>query len=201
MKPTVKAYDGDDPYAFVCYAHVDAERVYPELGWINDEACPIWYDEGIALGSVWRNEIAETILRSKLLIMYVSSGSTNSEECLKELGFALDNNIPVLAIFLEPIELSPGLKLSLQNRQGIQRDRYDEDAYRVKLTESIKRIFADPAANKRTTAPAANHQTDFDLRYELRDQITALGYGSICHAFDRLKRKVVTAEKTEKRYF
>jgi hypothetical protein len=192
MKPTVKAYDGDDPYAFVCYAHLDAARVYPELAWINEQACRIWYDEGIALGSVWRDEIAETILRSKLLIMYVSAASTKSEECLKELGFALDHDIPVLAIFLESLELSPGLKLSLQNRQGIERDRYDEEAYRIKLTESIRRIFEDPAANKRTRAPAPDHRGDFDLRYELRGQIAGLGYGRISQAFDRLKGKVVT---------
>ena len=31
------AYKGDEPYVFVCYAHGDADVVYPEIAWLHDQ--------------------------------------------------------------------------------------------------------------------------------------------------------------------
>ena len=31
------AYQGDEPYVFVCYAHDDEDMVYPEIGWLHEQ--------------------------------------------------------------------------------------------------------------------------------------------------------------------
>ena len=57
MDKPFSAYDGDDPYVFVCYAHANAEIVYPEIRWLRDQGVNIWYDEGISPG----REFPETL--------------------------------------------------------------------------------------------------------------------------------------------
>jgi len=44
------AYVGDEPYAFVCYAHDDQGVVYPEIRWLHEQGINLWYDEGIFAG-------------------------------------------------------------------------------------------------------------------------------------------------------
>jgi hypothetical protein len=51
MQRPFPAYDGNEPYVFVCYAHDDAGEVYPEITRLKDAGVNIWYDEGIAPGS------------------------------------------------------------------------------------------------------------------------------------------------------
>ena len=38
------AYEGDEPYIFVSYAHEDASKVFPELKRFHDDGINIWYD-------------------------------------------------------------------------------------------------------------------------------------------------------------
>ena len=36
MEAPFPAYDGDDPYIFVSYAHEDVTEVYPDLRWLRE---------------------------------------------------------------------------------------------------------------------------------------------------------------------
>jgi len=42
MERPFPAYQGDQPYIFVSYAHEDAELVYPEIQWLKDQGFNIW---------------------------------------------------------------------------------------------------------------------------------------------------------------
>ena len=44
MEKPFAAYQGDEPYIFVSYAHEDSEVVYPEIQWLKDQGFNIWYD-------------------------------------------------------------------------------------------------------------------------------------------------------------
>ena len=48
------AYQGDESYIFVSYAHEDSDAVFPEIQWLRDQGFNLWYDEGIAAGHEWR---------------------------------------------------------------------------------------------------------------------------------------------------
>jgi len=54
-RPPFEAYQGQDPYIFVSYAHKDAAAVFGELERLRAMGCRVWYDEGIDPG----NEITE----------------------------------------------------------------------------------------------------------------------------------------------
>jgi len=44
MDKPFPAYQGDDPYIFVSYAHDDADLVFPEMQRLRDAGFNVWYD-------------------------------------------------------------------------------------------------------------------------------------------------------------
>ena len=78
MERPFPAYNGDEPYVFVCYAHENDAIVYPELQWLQEHGQNIWYDEGIHAGKVWRNEIATAISGASKFLCYISTASLES---------------------------------------------------------------------------------------------------------------------------
>lgn len=66
------AYRGKEPYAFVSYAHADADRVYPLIKKFHDQGYRIWYDEGIAPGNEWTDEIVNALDNASLFIVFIT---------------------------------------------------------------------------------------------------------------------------------
>ena len=79
MHKPFSAYQGDEPYVFVCYAHDDEGVVYPEIGWLHAHGINIWYDEGISAGRIWREEIGEAIKGAANVLFYISRSSLSSD--------------------------------------------------------------------------------------------------------------------------
>jgi TolB-like protein len=140
MERPFSAYSGNEPYAFVCYAHADANTVYPELTWLRDLGYNIWYDEGISPGEEWTQELANAIEGASHFLFFVSSASIESRYCRNEIQYATTLDKPILAIHLEPTQLSGGLSLSLGLSQAIFRHELKRVDYEEKLTTSINNI-------------------------------------------------------------
>jgi TIR domain len=156
-----EAYEGNEPYVFVCYSHDDKRLVYPELTRLKDAGFHIWYDEGIGAGSEWSESIASHIERCAAFLYFVTPRSVDREHCRRELNFAIDQSRRVLAVHLVPTELPSGLRLTLSNRQAIL--KYDEPraAYEAKLARAIGDARSDDIAGAtgrpHTTAPHRWH--------------------------------------------
>lgn len=148
------AYSGDEPYVFVSYAHRDSDAVYPELTWLNDHEIKIWYDEGIEAGTEWREEIALAIQNARLFLYFISPSSVASEHCKKEVNFALEQRIPVIAIHIQETQLPAGLSMSLSDRQAILKYQLPAAEYEEKLLARIascleQTIVQKPRSSKR----------------------------------------------------
>ena len=63
------AYRGREPYIFVSYAHADSVRVFREIARLNEDGYHVWYDEGIAPGNEWTDEIAEALANCSAFIV------------------------------------------------------------------------------------------------------------------------------------
>jgi len=131
------AYKGDEPYVFVSYSHRDSSAVFPEIIRLRDQGFNIWFDEGIEAGTEWREELAKAIEGAKLLIYFVTGDSVLSDNCRKEVNFAVDEDIPIVAVHLEAVELPSGLKLTLSDRQAILKHEISNDEYQQKLQSRI----------------------------------------------------------------
>ena len=111
MERPFQAYEGDEPYVFVCYAHDDIALVYPEIARLKDSDFNIWYDEGISPGSEWSDSVASHIEGCAAFLYFVTPCSADTEHCRREVNFALEQPCGMLAVHLEPTELPSGLKL------------------------------------------------------------------------------------------
>ena len=63
-------------------------------GMQREDLISIWHDNEIIAGDKWREEIFTTNLpNSNLLLYLISASSLASENCNRELGIALEENI------------------------------------------------------------------------------------------------------------
>lgn len=135
------AYQGDEAYVFVCYSHADAERVYGDLRWLHERGYKIWYDEGISPGSFWREETAGAIERASVFLLYISPATVDSPHCMREVNFALDENLPFVSVHLETTRLPAGLRLAVMDRQGIVAIGPSRAEYEAKLCGALERAL------------------------------------------------------------
>ena len=141
LKLPFSAYCGAEPSVFVSYAHRDQELVYQDLTRFYDHGLKLWYDEGIRLGAPWRDEVATAIDRASVFVLYISEASIASVSCVQEINYALDQNKPILTVFLTKQPLTSGLKLSLGGVQGIERFRLDYEDFCAKATGGIDALL------------------------------------------------------------
>jgi hypothetical protein len=134
--------------------------VYPELSWLIDHGINVWYDEGIEPGTEWSDAIADAIEGCSTFIYFISPRSITSEDCRRELNYALSHGLNVQAVHLEATTIERGLELSLSNRQAILRHELDEDRYHEKLLQALQQT----RGTKSTVPTKAPSRSRRDLR-------------------------------------
>ena len=138
MQRPFAAYEGSEPYTFVCYAHDDRDLVYPEIVRLRETGFYIWYDEGIAPGSEWTETLARHIKECGTFLYFVTPNSVASEHCRREVNFALEQTAKIVVVHLLPTTLPDGLSLSLSSRQGILKYEHPQASYYSKLDRALR---------------------------------------------------------------
>ena len=137
MDKPIPAYKGSASFVFVCYAHSDSEVVYADLGELVSNGINIWYDEGIQAGSSWRAEIATAITGASKFLFFVSEASLTSAHCLREVDYALNNDIEIIPVYLDNSALPPELDLALNRVQALFRKT--DSRYMEHLLEALRK--------------------------------------------------------------
>ncbi len=138
-----EAYTGNEPFAFVSYAHSDAVEVYPEILRLHDMGYRVWFDEGIDPGNEWPEEIASAIQKAALFIVFVSDQAVQSHNVRNEINFALALRKPFLAVHMVETLLPPGMALQMSSIQAILKWRMSEDLYLRKLERVLPRTIGE----------------------------------------------------------
>lgn len=126
----------NQPFVFISYAHANSDVILPILKSMRNNRINLWYDEGIVAGSEWPEFIASKVVECEKFILFVSKAYINSQNCTRELNFAISRKKKILSIFLEDVELSPGMEMQLGTYQAIYRNRFTSD---VDFTASLCR--------------------------------------------------------------
>lgn len=124
----IKTYEGGKPYAFVSYAHKDADRVLPIISALQSAGYRIWYDAGIEAGSEWPEYIASHLKGSACVLAFISESFVASQNCRRELTFGQELNIPMLNVYLGNVALSDGMRMQLGLNQCIYANNYPSQA-------------------------------------------------------------------------
>ena len=110
-----KPYEGDKPYIFISYAHADSEAVMKVVTDMNERGYRIWYDEGIEVGSEWPECIASHLASAQLVLAFISNNYMKSDNCRREMHYALTKRIRTINIFLEDTRMTPGMEMQIGN--------------------------------------------------------------------------------------
>ena len=148
------AYEGSKPYIFVSYAHSDETLVFAEMRRLQDSGVNVWYDSDIHPGSEWSDSIASAIKGADRFVYFITPRSVASENCRRELNFAIEHNVMALAVQLEPTDVPDGTKLLLNNRQSIIKSELSAEQYRNQLGSALGVDISPAALEDRNPARA-----------------------------------------------
>lgn len=175
----------DRRYVFVCYAHDERKFVLEQIGWLREQGIDIWFDEAIEAGNRWSEDLARAVEGCAAVLFFLSPTSATSRYCLDEIHFALECGRPIVPAEIEPVTLTPGLRLSLGGTHRIFLHRMDLEGFREKLASGLRAAIAgtpestlhsgasSPAA--RVQAPPAQAEAPFNWRPLLIGALVATG--------------------------
>ena len=113
-------YEGDENYIFVSYCHQDKDRVLPVIKRLSENGARIWYDRGIHPGSEWPEIVAGRLENCTVFMVFLSNNYIRSQNCIREIHFAVAKNKQLLSVMLEPVSLTPGVEMQLCVSQAVQ---------------------------------------------------------------------------------
>lgn len=161
-------YIKDKPYIFISYAHKDNATVLPILKLMREYNINIWYDDGIEAGSEWPDYIAQKILGCNRFLCFISENYPASQNCKRELNFAIAEKKEVLSIYLkEEINLPAGMRMQLGSYQSLFYNRFKspDDFGKFIANENfvhsciVGQKKTEPSPNQKTPAPQSPKQT------------------------------------------
>lgn len=147
------AYHGEEPYIFVSYAHYDSDAVFREIARLNEAGYHVWYDEGIAPGNEWTDEIADALAECSLFVVMITPRSVESRNVQNEINFAIDEQKPFVAIHLEETTLRRGLKLQIGTLQAILKYKMTDEEYAYKYVSAFTRLGLMPSGHVGAARP------------------------------------------------
>ncbi len=106
-------YAGGEPYGFLSYAHADAARVLPVIAVLHRDKFRLWYDGGIEAGTNWPEAVASHLQRAGAVVFFLSAAFLRSQNCIREVHYAVAQRKPMIAVYLEPLELPGDLAMQL----------------------------------------------------------------------------------------
>lgn len=132
------AYEGDEDYIFVSYAHKDSATVLPVIAKLQSEGFRVWFDEGIETGSEWTEYIADHLDRSRCFAAFLSEAASVSPHCRREIHRAVKLQKDMLVVYLEDVQLSPGMEMQLDVLQALKRRSFADDTAFYEAIRSTK---------------------------------------------------------------
>lgn len=153
MKTCLRPYEGTQPYIFVSYAHKNDAAVLEIIGTLQSRGFRVWYDEGIEAGSEWPESIASHLERAQLVLAFLSPAYLRSDNCRKEMHYALTKKKPVINVYLEQTELSPGMEMQIGNLFALMKYTYPSEAYFYDKLFSAELLDAEKFAGEAPELP------------------------------------------------
>ena len=115
----VEMYNGNEPYIFISYSHIDTDKVSPIVKRLDNDGYRLWYDEGIPTTVRFNNVIAERIDSCEFMLLFISDNYIVSDYCNSELNFAEQEKKKLICIYEKGVRLNPRFKMLKANVHGI----------------------------------------------------------------------------------
>jgi hypothetical protein len=136
-RPPIEAYRGGKPYAFASYSHRNMKEVFGVIKKLAAARFRIWYDEGIEPGNEWPEEVGKALTGCQLFLVFMSPAAMDSRNVRNEINFASSENKSIMVVFLQPTELSEGMKLQIGTVQFINKHEMNETEFLEKMKKVL----------------------------------------------------------------
>jgi hypothetical protein len=107
------------------------------VAWLRSKGFSVWFDENIEAGSRWSEDLARAVDGCAAFLYFMSPRSIASRYCLDEIHFALECGRPIVPVEVEPVTLTPGLRLSLGSTHRVFMYRMEAAEFRRKLASGL----------------------------------------------------------------
>lgn len=115
-----KTYNGNEPYLFISYAHRDADKVLPFIEELDKDNYRLWYDAGINVGANWPEVVASHLLNAKKVVFFISKAFLDSQNCLREVNYAVAERKDMLCVLMDDIRLPEDMAMQLSTVRKIK---------------------------------------------------------------------------------
>ncbi len=162
---------------FVSYSHQDSKAVEKIVSVLKENTQKrVWFDHNLRGGENYFSVIANQIIENKYFVFIVSENSAESDWCVRELEFAASEKRTIIAIWLENVELSPRIKLVIQNTHYINwYSETDESFWQaVSMAFSNSSAVNNPAASNRSYDEVVSENQKYFLTRQDLKKIYAL---------------------------
>lgn len=142
-------YEGKDPYIFVSYCHADKELIYPLIEQMSLDGYRAWYDVGNKPGLNWLLNIEEHLENCKAVIAFISKRSSDSDNCNKEIVYAIKCEKKVIPVLIEEAALPRGLRMQMVDLHYLERKDFPSDKALLKKCYEAEECVAckDPSGS------------------------------------------------------
>lgn len=106
-------YRGDKDYVFVSYAHKDDAAVFDLIRRLHEKKYRVWYDQGIDAGANWPQTVAEKLLGSRMVLIFLSENAVRSQNCQREINYAVSRRKDMVVIKLDECDVPADMAMQL----------------------------------------------------------------------------------------
>jgi len=167
----------DSGFLFISYARADAPAVLPDIAALRSGGISVWYDEAIPGGVLWREELAQRIAGARGVVCFLSANFLRSQYCIAELSFAIDETIPLVCVYLEPLTLTAGLRMSIGHRQALLRYAMPAHDYLERLVAAVRQIMTPAGAESDELPNTSLLRDSLSIRYGQRSYTVPAHFG------------------------
>ena len=133
-------YSGDLPYIFASYSHKDKDGVFAVIRLLQQRGYRVWFDEGIDPGTEWDENIAAHLEAASYMIPFFSENFFGSVNCNDELYYAREIGMDILPVYLEDVELDPGIRMRFGRKQALFYHKYADKSQFLKKIDTAQNI-------------------------------------------------------------
>jgi hypothetical protein len=143
-RPAALSPEAGGEQIFVSYARSDFDRIRPSLEFLREKGIRLWYDqEGIMPSEDCFERIAQAILGSSALLVFLGESAASSRYVRKEISYALSKEKPILPVYLEEFAMPAALELQIGTHQGLDFYRLEADEFHRRLLASLSRYASE----------------------------------------------------------
>jgi hypothetical protein len=137
VKPPFAAYKGIRPYLFTSYAHKNMSEAFSIIKRLNKTRYRIWYDEGIEPGNEWPEVVGTAIVNCTQFLVFMSPHAADSRNVRNEINLAFNEHKEILVVFLQPTNLTEGMRLQIGTVQFINKYALTDQEFFDKINKVL----------------------------------------------------------------